>query len=154
MRAVIPRPALALAAAAALAACQPPDVGQRCALETWQNQDTRPVPTTISSDYLETGNVACDNLICIVSPVSSGKYSDCPGTPDPLKPQLGQCGYCSKPCVSNQDCYPSQTGLECRQMVLDPAFIQALRDADPALADKYLASVQFSSYCAVPLPPQ
>jgi hypothetical protein len=151
MRAVIPRPAFALAAAAALAACQAPDVGQRCTLETWQNASTRPNPTDLNftSDYLETGNVACDNLVCIVSPVRSGKYSDCPGAPAG-QPQLGQCGYCSKPCVSNQDCYPSQTGLECRQMVLDPAFIQMLRDQ--GLADKYLASVQFSSYCAVPLP--
>jgi hypothetical protein len=152
MRVVIPRPALALAAAAALAACQPPDVGQRCQLKTWQGTNPPPpTPTSIASDYLETGNVACDNLVCIVSPVRSGKYSDCPGAPDGQPSYLGQCGYCSKPCVSNQDCYPSQTGLECRQMVLDPAFIQALRDKDPALADKYLAGVQFSSYCAVPL---
>jgi hypothetical protein len=32
-------------------------------------------------------------------------------------------------------------------MVLDPAFIASL---DPAIREKYLADVQFSSYCAVP----
>jgi len=142
MRYLSPRSALALAALAALVACQPPDVGQRCEI-TWAGANP-PTPTdpNFSSDYLETGNTACDNLVCIVSPVRSGKYSDCPN---------GACGYCSKPCVSNEDCYQSQTGLVCRQMVLDPAFIASL---PPDVRQKYLGNAsQFSSYCAVPLPP-
>ncbi len=128
-----------LALVAALAACQSPDVGQRCRLPRDPLATTRPTPDTVSGDYLESGNPACDNLVCIVSPlVPGGRYNDCPG---------GECGYCSKPCVSDQDCFRSQTGLACRQMVLDPAFIASL---DPLVREKYLADVQFSSYCAVP----
>ncbi len=54
--------------------------------------------------------------------------------------------YCSKPCVSDQDCYKSETGLVCRQMVLDPAFVASL----PPDQQQYLGGIQFSSYCAVP----
>jgi hypothetical protein len=140
-----PRPVLVLAPlalVALLAGCQDPDVGQRCRVPRDPLAQAKPDPATITGDYLETGNAACDNLVCIVSPaVSGGRYNDCPG---------GECGYCSKPCVSDQDCFRSETGLACRQMVLDPAFIQQLSETDPDLAAKYLADIQFSSYCAVP----
>jgi hypothetical protein len=129
----------ALALLALLAGCQSADVGQRCraprdplAQETWS-------PDKVLGDYLESGNPSCDNLVCIVSPaVAGGRYNDCPG---------GECGYCSKPCVSDQDCFRSDTGLACRQMVLDPAFLRSLPEA---VRVKYLADIQFSSYCAVP----
>lgn len=131
-----------LALAALLGACQDPDVGQRCRLPSDPLAQAHPEPVTVAGDYLETGNAACDNLVCIVSPaVAGGRYNDCVN---------GECGYCSKPCVSDQDCYRSETGLACRQMVLDPAFINALAETDPALLEKYLADIQFSSYCAVP----
>jgi hypothetical protein len=133
--------ALALALASSLlAGCQSPDVGQRCEL-LWNPSGSTPPPTpgSIASDYFETGNAACDNLVCIVSPQAPGaRYFDCAGT---------QCGYCSKPCVSDKDCFHSDTGLVCRQIVLDPAFIAAL---DPATRATYLGDIQFSSYCAVP----
>jgi hypothetical protein len=131
-----------LALVVLLAGCQSPDVGQRCRLPRDPLAQANPDPAVITGDYLETGNAACDNLVCIVSPaVSGGRYNDCPN---------GECGYCSKPCVSDQDCYRSETGLACRQMVLDPAFMAALSETDPALLEKYLADIQFSSYCAVP----
>jgi hypothetical protein len=131
-------PAVALAALL-VAGCQSPDVGQRCKLRWGDGSVPAPTPETVSGDYLETGNVGCDNLVCIVSPaVEGGDYATCSGE---------LCGYCSKPCVSDQDCFRSETGLECRQMVLDPAFIASL---DPAVREKYLADIQFSSYCAVP----
>jgi len=137
--------ALALILASSLlAGCQSPDVGQRCQLlwNTAVSAPPAPTPATIASEYFETGNTACDNLVCIVSPQAPGdRYHDCAGT---------QCGYCSKPCVSDKDCFQSETGLVCRQVVLDPAFIQELRRTDPALADQYLSDIQFSSYCAVP----
>lgn len=130
---------LILALVALLAGCQDPDVGQRCLVPSKPNAQFAPTPDTIAGDYLESGNPSCDNLVCIVSPaVPDGKYSQCPG---------GECGYCSKPCVSDQDCFRSETGLACRQMVLDPAFISSL---DPETREKYLADIQFSSYCAVP----
>jgi hypothetical protein len=136
------RLAPAIAVAALLGAgCQSPDVGQRCPLPSVQPGTTTPGPTpeTVQGDYLEFGNNFCDNLICIVSPaVTGGRYNACSGE---------NCGYCSKACVSDQDCYRSQTGLACRQMVLDPAFIASL---DDTTRQQFLADIQFSSYCAVP----
>ena len=94
--------------------------------------------TSNGSDYFESGNLACDGLVCIVSPAPAGSEygSSVPGQ-----------GYCSKPCVSNADCYESETGLVCRQMVLDPVFLETL---DAATRQRYLADIQYSSYCAVP----
>jgi hypothetical protein len=51
--------------------------------------------------------------------------------------------------VSNSDCFESETGLVCRQMVLDPLFLSALDQVDPTLKQTYLGDVQFSSYCGV-----
>jgi hypothetical protein len=140
MRLALPALALALASTL-LAGCQSADVGQRCEL-AW-NHDAGapppPTPATVASEYFENGNAGCDNLVCIVSPQAPGdRYYDCAGS---------QCGYCSKPCVSDKDCFKSDTGLECRQIILDPAFIAGL---DPATRQSYLADIQFSSYCAVP----
>jgi len=139
---------LAVTACAALSAgCQPPDVGARCEIQ-WNRSGPVPAPepSTIPGDFLETGNLACDSLVCIVSPATSGKYSSCAGT---------QCGYCSKPCVSDAECFKSETGLVCRQMVLDPEFIRQLEEQDAAngthLADQYLGDARYSRYCAVPL---
>ena len=129
-------PAVALAALL-LAGCQSPDVGQRCEI-SWGGTIPAPTPDTIGFDYLENGNVGCDNLVCVVSPSApNNPYNGCAN---------GQCGYCSKPCVSDKDCYKSETGLVCRQMVLDQEFIATL---DPA-AQQFLGGVKFSNYCAVP----
>jgi hypothetical protein len=135
-------PLALLALAGLLAGCQSPDVGQRCRLPSRGTPVQGPTPDTAAGDFLEFGNVGCDNLVCIVSPAVSGSpYNACPN---------GECGYCSKPCVSDADCFRSETGLACRQMVLDPAFMTQLAETDPELLSKYLADIQFSSYCAVP----
>jgi hypothetical protein len=137
---------LAVAAAAALSAagCQDPDVGARCDVQ-WNRAETNPIkapePGTVLGDYLETGNLACDSLVCIVSPAKSGEFSECAG-------DHAQCGYCSKPCVSDAECFKSETGLVCRQIVLDPEFILQL---DPAVADQFLGDARYSRYCAAPL---
>jgi hypothetical protein len=128
-------------ALAVLAACQSPDVGQPCALQWGSESSGAPPPPdpvqlyeSGGADFFESGNVSCENLVCIVSPAPAGsKYS------------TG--GYCSKPCVSNQDCFQSETKLECRQMVLDPVFLAQL---PPDVKERYLGEVQFSNYCAVP----
>jgi hypothetical protein len=131
----------------ALAACQGPDVGQSCTIAwspTWQTDGTPPPPrptdlyTSGGGDYFESGNLACEGLVCIVSPAAPGSRYAC---------DAYGCGYCSKPCVSNDDCYEKKTGLVCRQMVLDSVFIEQL---DPATRDRYLSDIQFSSYCATP----
>src|SRR5512138_857836 len=99
MRSRSPLAALALGVFA-LAGCQSPDVGGDCTLAwspNWQQAGTTPPPTASQlyasggADYFESGNLACDGLVCIVSPVPPGsKYDRSTGT-----------GYCSKPCVSN-----------------------------------------------------
>jgi hypothetical protein len=133
-----------LASVCALAACQKPDVGARCTLTWMVNGGTKPpTPATAAGDYFESGNVACDDLICIVSPSPAGsRYGACVD-----EPNYAGCGYCSKPCVSNKDCYSSSTGLVCDQIVLDPAFLATL---DPATKQRYLGEISFSSYCVVP----
>lgn len=137
--------ALLLSACATLA-CQQPDVGDRCRL-TWGETSAAPTPSTTRGDYLETGNFACENFICIVSPVTSGEYSRCPGA-NPDTGDQGSCGYCSKRCVSDDDCYKSETGLECREMVLDEDFINSLPED---VRQKYLGEVGTSTrYCAAP----
>jgi hypothetical protein len=139
-------PALAVAALIA-AGCQSPDVGQRCPLPSIQPGTPTPGPTpgTAAGDYLEFGNNFCDNLVCIVSPaVPGGRYNECAGA---SSGNVGNCGYCSKACVSDQACSRPQPGLACRQMVLAPAFTATLSDAD---REKYLADIQFTSYCSVP----
>src|SRR5512138_1803564 len=135
----VPKMAL-VGALLALGACSQPDVGQPCKI-SWGDPAAGapqpPTPQTASSDWFESGNTECENLVCILSPAASGS-------------RYGSGGYCSKPCISNQDCFESKTGLVCRQMVLDPLFIEQLKSLDPALQARYLGDVQFSSYCAIP----
>ena len=115
---------------AALAACQAPDVGGDCTL-------TVAVPQPVVADYLETGRPECDNLVCIRSQLTSTNANK-------------KEAYCSKPCVADGDCSPSETGLLCRKVVLDDVFLSKL---DPATKQKYLGDTgQFSQYCAAPLP--
>lgn len=138
---------LAVASLVALAACQGPDVGQSCQISwsaTWEADHTPAPPRAVDlynsggGDYFESGNLGCDGLVCIVSPEPESNRYACPSY---------GCGYCSKSCISNADCFESKTGLVCRQMVLDPVFLEQL---DPATRARYLADIQFSSYCAAP----
>jgi hypothetical protein len=105
-----------------LGACQDPDVGQSCSIDVPEGP--------VAADYLETGKTECENLVCIRSPQRA--------TP-----------YCSKPCVANDDCSTGETGLVCRTVVLDPEFLAQLPEE---VRRRYLGDVQFSSFCAAPLP--
>ena len=142
MRSVASKLAVALASALALAACQDPDVGDPCTLQ-WGSDSSLPppTPTTAAGDYFQSGNTACDDLVCIVSPASaeSAYAKDC--AKDSTK-----CGYCSKPCVSNDDCYTGETGLVCDLVLPDPAFVATL---DPTVRERYLGDISFSSFCVV-----
>jgi hypothetical protein len=135
----LPAFAVAAALAAALTGCQEPDVGQRCQL-SWGTDPASPPPRpdNINGDYFESGNVACEGLVCIVSKVSAtSEYGACAGD---------NCGYCSKACVSDADCFSDETGLVCNQLVLDPAFLATL---DEQTKERFLADVRFTSYCVV-----
>lgn len=130
---------LALAVLPLLASCQQPDVGEPCTVQ-W-GTGAPPTPQSVAGDYFESGNATCDNLVCIVSPTSDARYTsrcDANGT---------NCGYCSKPCVSNNDCYNSETGLVCDLVLPDQQFLATL---DPAVRQRYLSDIAFSSYCVVP----
>lgn len=143
MRAPAYLAAFALFTLLALPACDKPDVGARCTLSWNPNAEVpAPTPTTALGDYFESGNLGCDDLICIVSKAKTGsKYASCSGT---------ACGYCSKPCVSNRDCYSGSTGLVCDSVVLDETFIATLEEEDPELLDRYLGEIRLSDYCVVP----
>lgn len=144
MRASASLTVLALSTLLALPACDKPDVGSRCQLAwnaNWKQDGTPPppTPTTAQGDYFESGNTDCDDLICILSPAKpEAKYGKCSGE---------ACGYCSKPCVSNRDCYSGDTGLVCDQVVLDPTFIATL---DAQTAERYLGEIRTSNYCVAP----
>jgi hypothetical protein len=144
MRAFVPGISLALISALSLAACDSPDVGERCVLSwnaNWEQDGTPPPPTplTAQGDYFESGNLSCDDLVCIVSPApATSKYGSCSGD---------ACGYCSKPCVSDRDCYKSSTGLVCDQVILDPVFIATL---DELTKERYLGDIRYTNYCVVP----
>jgi hypothetical protein len=143
MRSAASKLAVALVSAIALAACQNPDVGDPCTLQ-WGSESSLPppTPTTTNGDYFQSGNTACDDLVCIVSPAGAdSKYAT------RCSVENGEnCGYCSKPCVSNDDCYTSETGLVCDLVLPDPAFIATL---DPEVRDRYLGDISFSSFCVV-----
>ncbi len=144
MRSAASKLAVALASAVALAACQNPDVGEPCTLQ-WGSESSipRPTPTDAKGDYFQSGNTACDDLVCLVSPASAdSRYATrCTSA------NGENCGYCSKPCVSNQDCYTSETGLVCDVLLPDANFVATL---DPATRERYLGDIAFSSYCVVP----
>ena len=124
-------PVLAAAFLGMLAACQDPDVGQSCSF------DVPGVTGPVATDYLETGKTECENLVCIRSP------------DPPAGSSVKNNPYCSKPCVSDSDCSKGETGLVCRSVILDPEFLASLPED---VRQKYLGDVQFSSYCATPLP--
>lgn len=120
------RKAALLGCATALVACQSPDVGQPCAFNN-SIDSIDPVP----ADYVATGVPVCENLVCIKSPQRQGAY-------------------CSKPCVSNSDCFQSDTGLVCRQLTLDQnAFATLPADVQSTYAAA-LGTIGLSSYCATP----
>src|SRR5512140_1214850 len=131
MRAFAPKLAFVLLPLLLLSsACDKPDVGQRCHFP-WNALESPPTPGTVTADYFEAGGVECENLVCIVSKApSTSKYFTCPGDNPNTPINDGACGYCSKPCVSDGDCYKSETGLVCRQILLDPVFIASLSDED------------------------
>jgi hypothetical protein len=138
---------LLLAGVLALA-CQKPDVGAACTLAWGSGTTPPPRPQAIEGEYFQSGNIACEDLVCIVSPISDAEHEyvqRCQENGD-------GCGYCSKPCVSNEDCYTNDTGLVCDLVLPDAAFLAELDRTEEgrALRARYLADIAFSSYCVIP----
>jgi len=137
---------LSFVALLAAAACQSPDVGQPCPMNLLY-ADGGPIAVAAGSgecsaenaDFFRSGAIECDNLICLQSATgtcSSGSAT----TPFEVR------AFCSKACVSNADCFTSQTGLVCRTVILDPSFVASLPDGGAP----YLPQPLASSYCAPP----
>lgn len=134
--------ALAVIAVAVTPGCQSRDVGDPCQPVL---SPTEPAactdPTTDTADFFESSATNnCENLICIHS-AGEGCTESSPKT---------LLGLCSKPCVSDSDCFPDETHMVCRRVVLSEAFINWLRENNPAALERYLQDIQFSSYCALP----
>jgi len=136
------------AAFLAAAACQSVDVGQPCQMNL-DFADGGPIAVPVSdggvlcsaqsADFLRTGALECDGLVCMQSAV--GTCNGQSATPYQVN------SFCSKACVSNADCFTSQTGLVCRLVLLDPSFVASLPDGGAP----YLPATLQSSYCAPPL---
>ena len=126
---------------ALLAACQDPDVGQPCLITTGQGAGAVDLNTTsVPADVFQSNAAnGCDNLVCIKSP------------DQPASSKVKNNPYCSKACVSNDDCFQSDTGLVCRPVTVDPNFIKTLPADIQAQYATLLGTIQFSSYCAAPL---
>ncbi len=163
---------LAALAALALAACQEPDVGQPCDLDVSGIDVRLPLDpygpdafcSADAADYFRSGAIKCDNLICIRS-ATGGACRD-PGEAPTYPLDIRK--YCSKPCVSDDDCFTSETGLVCRPIVLDSGYLVYLQQCatDPARIDPVygacpppaelaamlvlLGTVPSSNYCATP----
>ncbi|HVP68240.1 MAG TPA: adventurous gliding motility lipoprotein CglC [Anaeromyxobacteraceae bacterium] len=142
--------ALPFAALVGAAACQSVDVGQPCSMQL-SYADGGPIAVPVgdggvycsaeSADFLLTGDYDCAGLVCLQSP--DGTCSDQAATPYQVRT------FCSKACVSDSDCFNSQTGLVCRRIVLDPSFVASLPDGGAP----YLPGALQSSYCAPPSVP-
>ena len=135
-------PTIALALGVVLlAACQSADVGQACLITTGQGAGAVDVNTTsVPADVFQSNAAnGCDNLVCIKSP------------DQPASSKVKNNPYCSKACVSNDDCFQGDTGLVCRPVTVDPNFIKTLPQDIQDQYAKLLGSIQFSSYCAAPL---
>jgi hypothetical protein len=120
-----------------LAGCQGPDVGQSCSISAESINSLLSVP----ADFFESNPAnGCDNLVCIRSPdrAATGKVKSNP--------------YCSKACVSDDDCFNDETGLVCRPVTIDPNQIQTFSAEVQEQYRRMLGELQFSSYCAAPLP--
>lgn len=151
----MPRPSpLALLTSVALllaaAACQTADVGQECRMNL-KDSAGNPIDVEVDggalcspnrADFFRSGAIECDNLICLRSATGACAGGD---TAAPLDVRY----YCSKACVSDADCFTSDTGLVCRRVVLDPSFIASLPDGGAP----WLPAVIASSYCATPALP-
>jgi hypothetical protein len=140
---------VAVAAVMALSACQDPDVGQDCTIDLTAPgggpldlptpPPSGPLCSSDKADYFRTGAIECDNLVCVRS--STGGCAA-----DAVLASIRH--YCSKACVSDRDCFTGQTGLVCRQIVLDPVFLATL---PPDVRARYLGQIQASNYCATPV---
>ncbi|MFL5419502.1 MAG: adventurous gliding motility lipoprotein CglC [Myxococcales bacterium] len=108
-------------------ACARSDLGAPCHLQDANGAELRPQP---GREYLYLGSSECESFACLATPGTSG-------------------GYCSQACTSSGASCPS--GLTCRQLALDPAYLEVMKERLPP--DRFQAlfgQLTSSSFCAKP----
>jgi len=116
-----------LAALSLTSACARSDLGAPCHLQDAAGAELRPQP---GREYLYLGSSECESFACLATPGSAG-------------------GYCSQPCSGSGVSCPS--GLTCRQLALDPGYLDAMKKR--LSADRFEAlfgQLSSSSFCAKP----
>jgi hypothetical protein len=154
---------VALVALLALSGCAKTDLGQTCAMTKPKpaggcpagESSTGPTcPITWAEiedqagtkDIVALGSPVCDDLVCVHSAHSSG---------DPAADDKGNAqGYCTACCLTDADCDPDFQGnkgtMTCAQLLLSDAFMQQLKDNDPATYQKLFGDGACSHYCILP----
>lgn len=128
-------------------ACQSVDIGQPCNMLP-AGASLIVDECTVNGDLLTNSEDCAKSTYCIVSPVAD-KTATCTAT----YKRFG--GRCTKSCISNDECFQKETGMECRSVLLDSEFINELEKTNPGLLDKYLGmDIRSTSYCALPLSSQ
>ncbi len=141
--------ALALGASVALGACKATtDLGSTCTLTTPCSSSTCAVtPDKVSNtsvDYIALGSAVCDNLVCIRTA----------GSANPDNTASEARGYCTNSCTDNSDCSPDYQGngdkLVCQRLLLDQAFLDALKQSNPTEYEQVFGNGASSTYCILP----
>jgi hypothetical protein len=137
---------LVLGAGAISACAAATDLGSECSLVK-KNPDgglavailEGELPLT-KSDYISFGSPLCFD-VCV-------RDAERQRTGNNAAPALG---YCSYACSTDSDCAGSgtQSGFECRSLLLDEATLEAICTADPAKCRSFNGSVK-PMYCARP----
>jgi hypothetical protein len=120
-----------------LAGCGKSDLGRSCTLlAPTADGGTAPYdPPSEANDYISMGGADCEDFTCI----------DSAGD--------GAGAYCSRRCAEDAQCKGGEDDtLVCRELVLDEAFIQVLRDR---LGEeeffRVFGEIQNARYCAHPV---
>jgi hypothetical protein len=91
-------------------------------------------------DYLALGSAECDDLVCIRTSGSANPENE-----------LGKArGYCTASCIDDLDCEPDFEGkktLVCEELLLDEAFLAALKENDPTTYEQIFGSGASARYC-------
>ena len=91
--------------------------------------------TNTPGHFVQTGSTACDNLVCILSRDPDRRVENDP--------------YCSKPCVSDDECFPDETGLRCLRIAPDETLLGQLTEEQ---RQQFVGGNASSFYCAIPDP--
>lgn len=141
-----------LAGAAMLVACNPPsDIGNPCRLTRAADDggvDFIPVGDSAIDprfDFLANGDPDCENLVCVRQ---AGKDYSAQESGDNLAR-----GLCSNSCIDATDCGDQSRGMVCQQLAFDQAFLDNLKNSDPATYQQYFGDSASSTYCIDPTLP-